>query len=419
MKNILVVGNGGREHAIAWKLSHSPQVKTVFIAPGNAAKFEKSVNVPISATDISGLLDFVKSNEIYFTVVGPEAPLAAGISDAFQKENLPIFGPVQAAANLEASKVFAKEIMEAAGVPTARAKSFSDSVAARAYVQELGAPIVIKADGLAAGKGVVVAMDIETAYEAVRDCLEDQKFGASGAEILIEEFLPGKEASVMAVIAGDSICMLPVSSDYKRVFDGHEGPNTGGMGAITPTLVFAESRLEEVKETVFRPVIKELEKRGIPFSGFLYAGLMVHESGSYKVLEFNCRLGDPETQALMLRIDDDFFEILETAVFSPEKLPAQVTLSKKTAMTVVIASRGYPGTVDDNKEIQGITDVPQGITVFQAGTKFIENKTLSSGGRILTVTADSDSVENVRRKVYDAITSISFDGAHYRKDIGL
>jgi phosphoribosylamine---glycine ligase len=418
MKNVLVIGNGGREHAIAWKLSQSKAVKTVYLAPGNAARFEKSENVPVPATDIPALAEFAKQNDICFTVVGPEAPLAAGLVDVFQKEKLPVFGPLQAAANLEASKVFAKEIMEASGVPTARAKSFTEPDAARAYVESLGAPIVIKADGLAAGKGVVVADDIQTAHEAIRDCLEHQRFGSSGAEVLIEEFLPGREASVMAVISGESICMLPVSSDYKRVFDNQEGPNTGGMGAISPTTVFSEDRLEEAKETVFRPVVKELSKRGIPYTGFLYAGLMVHEDGSYKVLEFNCRLGDPETQPLMLRIEDDFFHLLELAVFTPEKLPSRVALSDDTAMTVVLASEGYPGEVNDGKVIHGLDSLPEGIIVFQAGTKREGDTVISSGGRILSVTASADSAEAVIKKIYDAIPSVSFEGMHYRKDIG-
>ncbi len=419
MKNILVIGGGGREHALSWKLSRSEKVGTVYIAPGNAARFEKSENVSIGAMDIPALVDFVKRSGVYFTVVGPEAPLAAGVVDAFRKEGLPVFGPLQVAARLEASKVFAKEVMEAAGVPTARAKSFSDPAEAHAYVDELGAPIVIKADGLAAGKGVVVALDSLGAHEAVKDCLESQKFGSSGAEVLIEEFLPGKEASVMAIISGDSICMLPASSDYKRVFDNQEGPNTGGMGAISPTGVFPESRLEEVKETVFRPVVKELLGRGVPYTGFLYAGLMVAEDGSYKVLEFNCRLGDPETQALMLRIEDDLFSLLECAVFTPEKLPSQVTLSAKTALTVVLASEGYPGEVNDGKEITGISSVPHDVMVFQAGTKQRGDSVISSGGRILSVTFLEDTCEKVREKVYNAIPQISFEGMHYRKDIGL
>lgn len=419
MKNILVIGGGGREHAIAWKLSKSDSVNTVFIAPGNAASFEKSKNVAISATDIPELVNFAKNNEIYFTVVGPEAPLAKGIVDVFKKENLPIFGPIKDAANLEGSKVFAKEIMESANVPTAKAKSFTEANSAISYIEELGAPIVIKADGLAAGKGVVVAFDVETAFDAVRECLLDNKFGSSGAEILIEEYLPGREASVMAIISDQSICMLPVSSDYKRVFDNQEGPNTGGMGAISPTSVFSEDRLEEVKERVFRPVINELSKRGISYNGFLYAGLMVNDDGTFKVLEFNCRLGDPETQALMLRIEDDFFKLIETAIFIPEKLPEQVSLSNDYSMTVVLSSKGYPGEVEDGKEISGLDSVSSDIVVFQAGTRLYEGKTISSGGRILTVTSSANSLEDVRAKVYSAINKINFEGMHFRKDIGL
>jgi phosphoribosylamine--glycine ligase len=420
MKKILVIGSGGREHALAWKIAASPQVEKVFFAPGNAASFEKCEIIPIAMSDVPSLIHFVKTNEVYFTVVGPEAPLALGLVDAFQKEGLPVFGPVQAAAALESSKVFAKEIMEASRVPTAKARTFSNPDEARTYVQEVGAPLVIKADGLAAGKGVIVAHDLSTALDAVRDCLEDQRFGSSGAHILVEEFLPGKEASVMAIISDESICMLPISSDYKRAYDNHEGPNTGGMGAITPTPVLSESLLEDLKSEVFLPVIRKLKERGIPYTGFLYAGLMVLPDGSRKVLEFNCRLGDPETQPLMLRIDEDLFSILEKALFAPETLPPQVKCTDTTAITVVLASKGYPGNVDDGKEIHGLdkeSDSP--VIVFQAGTKLVDGKILSSGGRILTVTTTGRDLDEVRDKVYGAIKKISFEGMEYRTDIGL
>lgn len=418
MKNILVVGSGAREHAIAWKLAESSEVKSVFLAPGNAASFPKAINLPIASTDVESLASFARDNEIYYTVVGPEAPLAAGIVNFFRSKNLPIFGPTKEAARLESSKIFSKEIMEQAKVPTAKARSFTNIEAAKLYIDELGAPVVIKADGLAAGKGVYVCGTIEEAYDAIADCLENQRFGASGEEILIEEFLEGKEASVMAIIADGNISMLPVSSDYKRIRDKDQGPNTGGMGAISPSRILSEARLSEVKEKVFTPVLVTLRDLGIDYSGFLYAGLMVQSNGDFRVLEFNCRLGDPETQSLMLRIDEDFFKLIEWAIFSPERLPDEVKVNDKTALTVVIASAGYPDAVDDGKQITGFDAVAEDVIVFHAGTMVTNDHIVSKGGRVLSVCALGYSLDDVRDKVYQAISKISFSGMQFRTDIG-
>lgn len=422
MKNVLVIGSGGREHAIASKLAESKEVATVFFAPGNAATFDKCVRVPIPVSDFESLKAFAIDNEVYFTVVGPEAPLASGIVDYFRLHSLPIFGPTKEAANLEASKVFSKEIMIEAGVSTASSKTFTSSKEAEEYILSGSVPVVIKADGLAAGKGVCVALDYESALSAVRECLEDNRFGSAGSQVLIEEFLPGREASVMAVISNGSICMLPVSSDYKRAYDNNEGPNTGGMGAITPTPVFPESRLEEVKAKVFIPVVETLKKRGIDYSGFLYAGLMILPDESIKVIEFNCRLGDPETQALLERIDEDFFLLLEKAVFRPAELPPCVKLSDSTTIIVVLASKGYPLDPESGQEIHGLMNTDTGdktIKVFHAGTKQQDEKVLTAGGRVLAVVVSGDSVAEVRDKAYKRISQISFSGMQYRKDIGV
>ncbi|HMO17119.1 MAG TPA: phosphoribosylamine--glycine ligase [Oligoflexia bacterium] len=419
MKKVLVIGSGAREHALSWKISQSSRVSKVYGAPGNAAIFEKYENVQISSTDIEKLANFALEEEIYLTVVGPEAPLALGVVDLFKSRNLPIFGPSKAAAKLESSKIFSKMVMEEASVPTARAKSFSDAKLAFEYIKKVGVPVVIKADGLAAGKGVYVCHAIEEALNAVSECLESNRFGSSGSEILIEEFLPGKEASVMAIISGNNISMLPVSSDYKRIFDADKGPNTGGMGSVSPSSVFPESRLAEISDNLFLPIIKCLrDNHGIEYSGFLYAGLMVMPSGDYRVLEFNCRLGDPETQSLMLRVEEDFFELMEKAVFAPDTLPPCVKLGNGTALTVVLASGGYPGTVHDGYIISGLDLVHDGVTVFHAGTERKGLDIFSKGGRVLSVTGIGDSLSDVREAVYDSIKNINFSGMQFRKDIG-
>ena len=416
---VAVIGNGGREHALAWKLAKSSHVEHVYLIPGNGVQEENITSTGISYGDLEAICEFYKKENLHYIIVGPEAPLSEGIVDELSKRDIRIFGPSKMASQMESSKVFSKGIMEEAGVPTAKSQTFSQSNEAVRWLSKHGAPVVIKADGLAAGKGVVVAMTLEEAHEAVLDCLENSAFGDSGSTILMEEYLEGREASVMAIISDGNICMLPISSDYKRVFDGQTGPNTGGMGAVSPTPILSEERLLEVRDTVFIPTINKLKEKGIPYSGFLYAGLMVHPDGSYKVIEFNARLGDPETQVLMQRIEDDLFEVMDNAINNPSKLPAVLKLSGMTALTVVLSSKGYPGKVYDGKVIEGINNVPEGITVFQAGTKKDGEKLISKGGRILTVTTTGTSIEETRTKVYAALKAISFEGMHHRNDIGL
>ncbi len=419
MKKIAVIGSGGREHALAWKLSQSEEVDHVFLIPGNGVQEENISSTGISFNDHNAIIDFYTKKNLHYLIVGPEAPLSEGIVDDLSKKGLKIFGPSKIASKMESSKVFSKSVMVNAGVPTAKSETFSKSVDALEWLEKNGAPVVIKADGLAAGKGVVVAMNKEEAKNAILDCLDNSAFGTSGSTILLEEYLEGREASVMAIINNGHITMLPISSDYKRVFNGQTGPNTGGMGAVSPTPILAEDRLLEVRDIVFIPTINKLAEMGIPYSGFLYAGLMVHPDGSFKVIEFNCRLGDPETQVLMQRIDEDLHKVLDTAINNAEELPDILTFSPLTALTVVLSSKGYPGPVDDGHEIHGLENLPNNIKVFQAGTKRDGSTIFTKGGRILTVTTIGDSISSTREVVYKAIQSVSFKGAHYRTDIGL
>jgi phosphoribosylamine---glycine ligase len=419
-KKILVIGSGGREHAICRKLLLSPKVSTVYFMPGNAAEELRLETVPIDISNHQAVIKFIKEHNVYFCVVGPEAPLAEGLIDSLQQADLPCFGPTKTAAQLESSKSFAKEVMKRAHVPTAGAEYFSDEVSALEYLNEHKAPIVIKADGLAAGKGVTVALSDEEARKAVLDCFSGDKFGKAGSQVLIEDYLLGREASVMAIINEDAVCMLPISSDYKRALDNNEGPNTGGMGAISPTPVLSEDRLEELKKRIFEPVVSQLKSEGISYKGFLYAGLMVGNDGDFKVIEFNCRLGDPETQSLLLRIEDDFFDLLELAIFKPKDLPNKVILSTKTALTVVLASAGYPATVEDNQLITGLEQEKELlVNVFHAGTKRVEDKVYSKGGRVLGVSALGQDFSEVSSLVYSAINhALQFKGRQYRTDIG-
>lgn len=416
-KRVLVIGSGGREHAIALKLSQSSHVSRVFFAPGNAASHDRIEVVPLDITNHTSVVEFIVSKNIYFCIVGPEAPLADGLINSLEEAGIPCFGPRKEAAQLESSKTFAKQIMNEAGVPTAQSKYFDNEPDALRYVETCEIPIVIKADGLAAGKGVTVALDRDVARSAVLDCFSANVFGSAGSRVLIEQFLVGREASIMAIINDEHICLLPASSDYKRAYDQNEGPNTGGMGSVSPTPVFSESRLAEVREKVFLPVIRTLREKGITYRGFLYAGLMVSANGTFNVLEFNCRLGDPETQSLLLRIENDFFELIEAAIFSPDTLPEAVLRNPKTAITVVVASRGYPSVCDDNKSIKISLQNPD-VVVFHAGTRRDGDQIFSKGGRILGVSTLSDSVETARAKILDALSGIHFDGMFFRRDIG-
>jgi len=422
---VLVIGSGGREHAIAWKINQSSKLNKLFCAPGNAGTAQFANNVDISVLEIEKLAEFAKKEEIDLTIVGPEAPLAAGIVNFFEKENLKIFGPSKQAAELESSKSFAKEIMLASKVPTAKSEVFTELDKALSYIKQEKAPIVIKADGLAAGKGVTVALSLEQAEKAIRECLEDGRFGDSGARVLIEDFLDGKEASVMAIVDGKNVCPLVISQDYKRLLDGDGGPNTGGMGAISPTSVIGEDRLPEIIETVFNPVITELAKRGVEFKGFLYAGLMVSDDGTYKVLEFNCRLGDPETEVLLPRLESDLLEVLSAAE-SGNLASVELHWSKDACVGVVLASKGYPLKSEDKKEVSGIsttdstTDLTKDSTkVFQCGNYIEGEKLHTKGGRVFVVTAKAESVSKARELIYSKIEKVNFNGMQYRKDIGV
>lgn len=420
---VLIVGSGGREHALAWKIAQSPLLSKLFCAPGNPGTAEVAENLPISGTDVPALLAAVKEHKIDLTIVGPEAPLDAGIADRFTAAGFAIFGPVKAAAQLETSKAFAKEVMLKAGVRTASAKVCRSHSEAVEYVRSHGAPVVIKADGLAAGKGVVVAFDLPTAISTLDQFMLRQQFGASSTTVLIEDFLEGQEASVIAIVCGDQVLPLVVSQDHKRLLDNDQGPNTGGVGAVSPVPVLSEKRLPELIETIFRPVILELRRRGTPYTGFLYAGVMVSPSGEVSVIEFNCRLGDPETQVILMRLKSDLLPVLDAAARSNGDrgpLPAQLEWYSDAAACVVACSRGYPEKVDDGKIISGVFSAEPDLVVFQAGTARdrASGHLLSAGGRVLGVTARGDTVRTAVARAYDGISRICFEGMHCRKDIG-
>jgi len=413
---ILMVGGGGREHAITWKLSQSKLVTKIFCAPGNAGTELLATNIPIAVGEVSALADFAEREKIDLTVVGPEEPLSKGLVDEFQKRSLTVFGPIKAAAQLEWSKAFSKEVMFAAGVKTARGATFTDFAAAERYIQNEPTAPVIKADGLAAGKGVVVPETKEEALTALREFMLDQKFGASSSKVVLEERLIGREASVMVLVSGETILPMVISSDHKRVYDGDTGPNTGGMGAISPTPVLSEERLPELIESVFKPVIGELKKRGIEYRGFLYAGVMVLPNGEVSIIEFNCRLGDPETQVLMARLKSDLADVLFKAARG-ELSGTKLDWSEESAAVVVLASAGYPETVDDKKEISGL-EKSDGYIPFHAGTYREGEKILSKGGRVIGVTALGKTLEAALDKCYEGTKQIAFEGMHFRSDIG-
>ena len=417
---ILVVGSGGREHALAWRLAQSERVSKVYVAPGNGgtALDNRLENVPL--TDLSALADFAKSEDIAYTVVGPEAPLAAGIVDLFRTRGLKVFGPSQAAAQLESSKDFAKAFMERHGIPTAAYQTFSDPTAAHAYVNERGAPIVIKADGLAAGKGVVVAMQLDEAHAAIDAMLLDNRMGDAGARVVIEEFLVGEEASFIVLCDGTHVLPLATSQDHKRLLDGDAGPNTGGMGAYSPAPVVTPEIHHAVMREVIRPTIEGMAKDGITYTGFLYAGLMI-DQGKIKVLEFNCRMGDPETQPIMARIKNDFTVVMEHAVNGTLD-QAEIDWDRRPALGVVVAAHNYPDTPRAGDVITGLPAEAADCIVFHAGTRTAstqgEGKTVTSGGRVLCVTALGENVKLAQKRAYEGLASIQFDGMQYRTDIG-
>jgi len=414
--NILVVGSGGREHALVWKISKSPIVDRIFCAPGNAGTYELAENVPISAEDIGGLLKFSKDNCIDLCVVGPEAPLVAGIVDEFKKDGLKAVGPTKNASLLEGSKVFAKQIMQKYGVPTASFKSFSDYKEALAYVQSAGAPIVIKADGLAAGKGVYVCKTLDEAERAIDEIMAQRKFGDSGDKAVAEGFLSGEEASFIVFTDGKNILPMASSQDHKAVFDGDKGPNTGGMGAYSPAPVVTKKVYEKIMSRVMEPVVAGMKKEGFVFKGILYAGLMISDEEP-RVLEFNVRFGDPETQPLFVRMKDDIVPILFGCVDKLEQ--KSLEWDDRWAVCVVMAAKGYPEKYEKNKEISGLEKIDDpDVVVFHAGTKIAGGKVVTAGGRVLGVTALGKDISEARIKAYSAIKKISWDGLHYRTDIG-
>jgi len=418
---VLVIGGGGREHAIAWKLLQSPKVQTVYVAPGNGgtALDKRLHNVPI--TDLEALADFAQREKMALTVVGPEAPLAAGVVDLFRARGLRVFGPTKAAAQLESSKAFAKAFMKRHGIPTAAYETFTDAVAAHAYVDGRGAPIVIKADGLAAGKGVVVAMTLPEAHQAIDWMLLDNKLGvahnAGGARVVIEDFLHGEEASFIVVSDGRNALALATSQDHKRLLDKDEGPNTGGMGAYSPAPVVTPKVHARAMQEIILPTLAGMAADGIPFTGFLYAGLMIDANGQPRTVEFNARLGDPETQPILMRLKTDLFEVLMHATGGTlDQL--HLDWDRRIALGVVMAARGYPLDPRKGDAITGIpAETPEAI-VFHAGTALNEGTLVTSGGRVLCVTALGDTARQSQQRAYDALAGIRFDGMQYRTDIG-
>ncbi|MDG2253153.1 MAG: phosphoribosylamine--glycine ligase [Methylophilaceae bacterium] len=415
--NVLIIGNGGREHALAWKISQSLLVKKVYVAPGNAGTDLDSIIENINITDNDLLIKFAIDKNIDLTIVGPEVPLSKGIVNKFIENNLYIFGPTSEAAQLESSKDFSKKFMEKHSIPTAKYATFTNVELAHKYIQQKGSPIVVKADGLAAGKGVVVAMTDEEAHNAIDLMLSDNQFGDAGARIVIEEFLQGEEASFIVICDGETVLPLASSQDHKRLFDNDQGPNTGGMGAYSPAPIVTPDIHNKIMDEVILPTIKGMKKDGIKFTGFLYAGLMIDKKNKIKTLEFNCRMGDPETQPILFRLKGDLFKILYDA--SMGKLQENnIEWENNSAITIVMAAKNYPNQPIINDEINGLDAINEDTYVFHAGTTLSNKKILTSGGRVLGVTAKGKTLEEAKNKAYKLINNIHFDGAQYRNDIG-
>ena len=414
---ILVVGSGGREHAMAWRIAQAPRVTKVFVAPGNGgtALEDKLENVAI--TDLKALADFAEKEGVHLTVVGPEAPLAAGIVDTFRLRGLRIFGPAKLAAQLESSKDYAKAFMKRHGIPTAEYETFTDAAQAHTYVNQRGAPIVIKADGLAAGKGVVVAMSLDEAHQAIDDMLLGNSMGSAGSRVVIEEFLDGEEASFIVMVDGTHALAMASSQDHKRLLDNDQGPNTGGMGAYSPAPVVTPTMHARVMREVIYPTINGMKKDGLIYTGFLYAGLMIDAAGDVKVLEFNCRMGDPETQPIMMRLKSDFVELLDHAIDGTlDKIDAE--WDRRTALGVVLAAHNYPGTPRTGDVINITGKGSSEGMVFHAGTVEKDGKPYTAGGRVLCATALGESVRQAQSKAYELVGTVQFDGMQYRSDIG-
>ncbi len=417
-QNILIIGIGGREHALAWKLHQSPRVRKLYVAPGNGGTQHIAENVPLQATDITGLLAFAQKNAIDLTLVGPDDPLALGIVDAFQAQGLRIFGPTSAAARIESSKAFSKQIMQKAGVPTASFATFSEYTKALAYIQERGAPIVVKASGLALGKGVYVCATPLEAQQALREIMLDGVHKEAGNEVVIEEYLAGREISVHAFCDGKHAVLFPSAQDHKRAYDGDNGPNTGGMGTIAPVPWVTPALLEEAKAHVVEPTLKALAEEECAFSGLLYPGLMIAPDG-IKTLEFNARFGDPETQSYMRLLATDLLDCIDACV-DGTLATLQVKWCSEFAACVVLASGGYPGAYQKGVPIYGVEKAEElpGVVVFHAGTQMVDGVLVTAGGRVLGVTAVADTLQNALDRAYEAVDCITFEGKQYRKDIG-
>jgi phosphoribosylamine--glycine ligase len=417
-KRILVTGSGGREHALAWKLAQSPEVEKIYAAPGNAGTAPLGENVAIAAEDVEKLVEFAKANRIDFTIVGPDDALAAGVVDAFQKAGLKIFGPPAAAARLESSKAFAKEFMQRHGIPTADYREFTDCAEALEFCRSAKCPLVVKADGLALGKGVIIAQNLAEAEGAVRMCLEDGAFGAAGKRIVVEEFLEGVECSIHALVDGSSYLLLPDCRDHKKAFDGNTGPNTGGMGTISPSGSVDEALRARICREVLDPFLAGIQKDGIAFRGMLFPGLMLTAEGP-KVLEFNCRWGDPETQVLVRRLSSDLLPLLE-ATAEGTLSEARPEWDERSAVCVILASGGYPGSYEKGKVISGLESAGElaDVVIFHAGTKAQAGQILTNGGRVLGVTALGTNLTEARALAYSAADRISFEGVQRRNDIG-
>lgn len=416
--NILIIGSGGREHALAWSVSQDSNVDHVFVAPGNAATAQeaKMQNVALDVMDLEGLSAFAKDNRIDLSIVGPEAPLVAGIVDHFQNEGLRIFGPTQGAAQLEGSKAFTKDFLARQNIPTAEYENFTEIEPALAYVREKGAPIVVKADGLAAGKGVIVAMTLQEAEDAIKDMLAGNAFGEAGSRVVIEEFLEGEEASYIVIVDGDHVLPMATSQDHKRVGNGDTGPNTGGMGAYSPAPVVTPEIDQRIMDEVIMPTVNGMKAEGNEYTGFLYAGLMIQADGTPKVIEYNCRFGDPETQPIMLRLKSSLVDMCNAAL---DKKLDQTTADwdDRKAVGVVMAAGGYPGDYGKGDVISFPSHCPEGTKVFHAGTQLVDGNVVTAGGRVLCVTALGDTVTDAQQRAYELLKQVNWEGAYFRTDI--
>ena len=417
--NILVLGSGGREHALSWKIAQDAKVSTVFVAPGNAgtANEDKCQNVQLDILDNVAIVEFAKNNQIDLIIVGPEAPLVNGVVDAARLAGLKIWGPTQYAAQLEGSKAFAKDFLKKHNIPTAFYEVFTEVAPAKAYVEQHGAPIVIKADGLAAGKGVIVAMTNDEAFAAIDDMLAGNKFGDAGSRVVIEQFLEGEEASFICMIDGNNILPMATSQDHKRIFEGDQGPNTGGMGAYSPAPVVTDEVFQRAMDQIMRPTVDGMKKDGHDYTGFLYAGLMIDSDGQPRVIEFNCRFGDPETQPIMMRLQSSLVDLVEAGIAG--NLPSEAQWDERKSIGVVLAAEGYPESVRKGDVISGLGQSPEDTKIFHAGTALTEDgHVITSGGRVLCVTALGESVLEAQINALEVCGQVTFTGMQYRSDIG-